>query len=224
MAESKKAPTTHQLVDIEKIEDGIVTLKNKNLRAVLMVSSLNFELKSSEERKALVFSFQQFLNSLDFPIEIVVQSRPLDLGDYFTFLRGKQEDQENELLRIQSAEYADFVEELVKLSNIMSKFFYVVVPYDVAVVEKGGFFSGVFTKKEAEKEKAEKNAREAKNELLIRVNQVHALLAQMQVRALMLSDRELAELFYGLYNPGVSLKQKNLEALLATGDKEKSTD
>ncbi len=209
-----KTPTTHDFVDVEKIEEGIVVLKNQNLRAILMVSSLNFELKSSDERAALVAGFQQFLNSLDFPVQIVIQSRPLDLAEYFAFLREHQEKQENELLRIQIAEYISFVEELVELSNIMSKFFYVVVPYDIAIVKKGGFFHELITKKEEEKEKLERSLAEAKNNLLIRVNQAHDLLARMSLRSIMLSDRELIELFYGLYNPGVALKQRNLEGLL----------
>lgn len=218
MSMAQKTPTTHQFVDVEKIEEGIVELKNKNLRAILMVSSLNFDLKSSDEREALVAGFQQFLNSLDFPLEIVVQSRPLDLTEYFGFLREHQEKQENELLRIQIAEYLDFIRELVQLSSIMSKFFYVVVPYDVAIVKKSGLLQGLLKRGGVEKEQAEKTRQEAKNELLIRVNQVYALLGQMSLRAIMLSDRELVELFYGLYNPGVALKQKNFEALLETGE------
>jgi len=211
---AKKAPTTHQFVDIEKIEGGVVTLKNKNLRAILIVSSVNFDLKSSDEKQGLILRFQQFLNALDFSIEMIVQSRPLDLSEYFTYLRGEQEKQENELLRIQAAEYVDFVEELVDLANIMSKFFYIVVPYDVAVVEKGGFLSKLLTKKKEGEEKRKKALHQTKNELLIRVNQVHSMLSQMSIRALMLSDQEIVELFYGLYNPGVALKQKNLESLL----------
>ena len=79
-------PSTHQFIDIEEIKEGIIILKNKNLRTILMVSSLNFDLKSTDERKALIAAFQRFLNSLDFTIQIVIHSRPLELTEYFVFL------------------------------------------------------------------------------------------------------------------------------------------
>jgi hypothetical protein len=222
---AQQPSSTHQFVDVERIEEGVVVLKNQNLRAVLMVSSINFDLKSTDERQAIINNFQQFLNSLDFPLQIVVQSRPLDLTEYYSFLRGEQEKQDNELLRIQISEYVDFVQELVKLANIMSKFFYVVIPYDVAIVKKSGFFQNLLPQnRDSEESGVDRAYLDAKNQLLIRVNQVHALLGDMGLRSVMLSDREAAELFYGLYNPGVGLKHQNFELLLATGDKDKQTE
>src|SRR3989344_1422872 len=98
--------TTREFIDIEEIKDGVIVTHAKNLRAVLMVSSLNFELKSEDERQAIVNGFQRMLNFLDdYPLQIVVHSRPLDLSEYYVFLREQQEKQENELLRIQISEY-----------------------------------------------------------------------------------------------------------------------
>ena len=214
--------STHQFVDIESIKDGIIITKDKNLRAVLMVSSINFELKSADEKQALIFNFQRLLNSLrDFPIQILMQSRPLDLAEYFVFLREHQEKQENELLKIQTAEYVHFVEELVELSNIMNKYFYVVVPYNLTTVEKKGLLGRIRRKKTDETEELERKFEEGRNELLMRVSQVASLLGELELRSILLGDRELIELFHGLYNPRAVLSQENLELLIATGEEEK---
>lgn len=218
-------PSTHQFVDIEELRDNVVVLKNKNLRAVLMVSSINFDLLASEEKEAMIAAFQRFLNSLDFTLQIAIQSRPLELDEYFGFLKEAQEKQENELLKIQTAEYRDFVAELVTLSNIMMKFFYLVVPYDIAVIEKTGLLEKIRPKKKQEAAAAETmRFEEAKEKLMLRVGSVIDLLGAMGLRALPLQGTELAELFYGLYNPGVALKQKNLEILIATGQEEKKVE
>lgn len=217
-------PSTHQLIDIKEIKEGTIILKNKNLRSILMVSSINFDLKSADEKKALVAAFQRFLNALDFTVQIVIHSRPLELTEYFAFLRAQQEKQENELLKIQTTEYLDFIRELVKLSNIMSKFFYVVIPYDIAVIKKSSFLKNIMpgkSSKESRQEKEEIKYGEAKNKLLLRVSQISGLLGEMGLRTIPLKDKEIIELFYGLYNPGVVLKQKNLEVLIATGEEEK---
>jgi hypothetical protein len=215
--------STHKFVDIKEIKEGIVTLNNKSLRTVLMVSSINFDLKSGEEKQALISSFQQFLNSLDFTIQIVIHSRPLDLTDYFSFLREQQGKQENELLKIQTSEYLDFIQELIKLSSIMSKFFYVVIPYNMAIIKKSGIIDKFLPNKKSTNAQ-DASLTEAKNKLQLRVSQVIGLLAGMGLRAIPLQDKELAELYYGLYNPGVVLKQKNLELLIATGQEEKQTE
>ena len=120
--------STHQLIEAKEIKDGIVIFKNGGLRAVLMVSSINFALKSNEEQEAIIDRFQGFINSVDFPIQILVQSRKLDISEYLKFLNERIEVQTNELLKIQTSEYLSFIQELVKLTNVMSKFFYVIIP------------------------------------------------------------------------------------------------
>jgi len=221
-----KEASTHQFIDVEEIKDGVVTARDKSLRAVLMVSSLNFDLKSSDEKEALILNFQRLLNSMrDYSIQIVVQSRPLDLAEYFVFLHESQEKQENELLKIQTSEYITFVQELVQLSSIMNKFFYVVVPYNLTIAEKKGIVEKLWPgKKSTDEAQIKMRYEEARNQLLLRVSEVASLLGELELRSILLSDKELIELFHGLYNPGTTLSQGNLELLIATGDKEKEIE
>ena len=118
-----------QKLEIEDIKEGVVVLKGDILRAVLAVSSVNFALKSLDEQKALIARYQEFLNSLDFPIEVLVTSRKYDLSEYAEMLRAQAKQQKNELLKIQTNEYVDFIKNLAEMTNIMSKNFYVVVPF-----------------------------------------------------------------------------------------------
>lgn len=139
--------STHQLIDVQDIKENIAILKSGGLRMVLMVSSINFALKSPDEQQAVINRFQDFINSLDYTVQIVMQSRQLDISEYMSFLKDQAEKQTNELLKIQTTEYAGFIEELIKLSNIMSKYFYVVVPLGVAMIDLtsgGGFFWKTF--------------------------------------------------------------------------------
>ena len=218
--------STHRFIDIDEIREGVVVTSQKDLRAILMVSSINFELKSDDEKEAIIFGFQRFLNAVDeYSLQFLIHSRPLELSEYFVFLREQQEKQENELLKVQTTEYVRFVEELLELSNIMAKFFYVVVPYNTVQAEKMGLFKKVLHRKQPNKEEAERvRFSDAKDELLLRVNHVISLLGEMDLRSILLSDQEIVELFYGLYNPGSTLKQTNLELLIATGKEEKHSE
>ena len=127
-------------------------LKTGALRAVLLVSSLNFDLKSSDEQEAIIMQYQNFLNSIDFPIQIVVSSRRLNIEPYLELLSDREKQQENDLLRFQITEYKEFVKNLTEVSNIMSKFFYIVVPFSSVEDKKSGFgdkMFGMFKSKEA---------------------------------------------------------------------------
>ena len=221
------ASSTHQLIDIQEIKENIVILKNKSLRMILMVSSINFALKSQDEQSAIVARFQDFVNSLDFTVEIVVQSRKLDISEYLNFLNERTAQQTSELLKIQTAEYVSFIQELIKLSNVMSKYFYVVVSLNQPVVDtSSGLLGKLFSKsKNADAVKqADLNFETKKNELAQRVDQVMGLLSSMGLKAIPLGREELIELFYTGYNPGAVLKQKNLEQLIATGDEAKKIE
>jgi len=123
--------STEQLVPITDIREGVVILKNGSLRMILEVSSINFELRSGDEQIAILQGFQRFLNSVDFPLQIVVGSRELNIDSYLKAIDGIIESAENELLKIQASEYSRFIKELSSLSNIMSKKFYVVIPFYV---------------------------------------------------------------------------------------------
>src|SRR3989344_3649045 len=141
--------STHQLIEAKEIKDGIIVLKNGGLRAVLMVSSINFALKSSDEQEAIIDRFQGFVNSIDFPVQILVQSRKLDISEYLKFLNERIGVQTNELLKIQTSEYVNFIQELIKLTNVMSKFFYVIIPLSTVQILETGFFSKSFNKNKA---------------------------------------------------------------------------
>ena len=122
--------STQQFLEIGQIREGLLVLKDRSLRAVMMVSSLNFALKSEEEQSSIISAFQSFLNSLDFSCQIVIQSRKLNITGYLDKIKELAEKQENELLRIQTKEYHDFVQGLVGGGTIMSKSFFVVIPFN----------------------------------------------------------------------------------------------
>src|SRR5690606_32728030 len=138
MAKKTKNSTQNQ-VAIREIRDGILILKNGGYRTVIMVNALNFNLKSVQEQEGLIGSYQNFLNGLSFPIQIVTQSRTLDLDDYLDSLKKIANQQSNDLLRTQTNEYINFVNELIGVANIMSKTFYVVIPYETSPLKSGGF-------------------------------------------------------------------------------------
>ena len=218
--------STHQFIEVKEIKDNVAILRNGGLRLALMVSSINFGLKSEQEQEAVIAHFQDFINSLDWSIEILVQSRSLDLSDYLKFLNERAVLQTNELLKIQTAEYVSFIQELVKLTNVMSKFFYVIVSVTPSVnIEPGGWLDKLLSRgKKGKENKADLNFETKKNELTQRADQITGLLGTMGLKALPLAGEELIELLYTSYNPGSAIKQKNLEALLATGDEAKKVE
>lgn len=213
--------STHQLIEPQEIKENIVVLKNGGLRAVLMVSSLNFALKSEPEQEAIIDRFQGLINSVDFTVQIVVQSRRLDISEYLNFLNERTGIQTNELLKIQTAEYINFIQELVKLANVMSKFFYVVVSLSPVVILEKGFLSKLLPKGKKGSKGEDLNFEAQKNSLWQRVDQVTSLLSSMGLKAIPLEREDLIELLYTSYNPGAAVRQKNLEALVATGEESK---
>ena len=125
---SNKIPT-QDFIPVEKIKEGIIILKNQSLRGLLIVSSLNFGLKSAEEQTAIIYQFQNFLNSLDFQVQILTSSRKINMTGYIERLRKMENEQTNELLKMQTTEYIRFIEEIIGGGSIMTKNFYVIVPY-----------------------------------------------------------------------------------------------
>jgi len=200
-----QAPVQQQ-IQIEDIQDGVISLKGGGLRAVLLTTSVNFSLKSTEEQDALVYKYQGFINSLDFPVQILVVSRQLDISGYLTTLEQKRKEQPNELLRIQIAEYTDFIKNLVQMSNIMSQTFLVVVPLSAMEKKESGLIEklGLFGK--SNKQNENKSDEELKAQLWQRVEYVAAGLSGVGVKAVALNTQEITELFYHLYNMG--LKEK----------------
>ena len=199
------AATTQKYVDVEEVRDGVMVLRNGSIRAILFASSINFDLKSSDEQDAIVVQYQNFLNSLDFPLQIIVHSRRFQIEPYLKKLRQQAKVQENDLLRFQISEYENFVKSLTEISNIMSKSFYIVVPFAPSETENVGFFqklSGIF--QPARTSFAHGKAFETyKNQLFQRSEQISAALSGTGVRTTMLNSEEVIELLYNTYNPSV---------------------
>lgn len=193
-----------QFLDIETIREGVVVLKNGGLRVVLMCSSLNFALKSTEEQDAITFQYQNFLNSLDFSLQTVVHSRRFNIEPYLETLRQRQKEEANELMKIQISEYLEFIRTFSETTNIMSKTFYTVVPFNPGVSIKKGFLKDLISSAGFGKNKndsVEDSFTENKTQLWQRVDSVTEGLQRMSVRSVPLNTEELIELFYGLYNP-----------------------
>ena len=200
----KQASTPIQKhIAIKEIKDDVVVLKSGGLRAILMTSSLNFALKSTEEQEAIVYRYQDFLNSLDFSAQIMVASRKFDINPYLETLKQYQVKQENELLKVQTSEYIDFIKGLTETTNIMTESFYLVIPYSPSITKKGRFFGKFFGggKKQSASVKEEETFQELKNNLWQRVEFVITGLRGTGLRAVPLKTEELVELFYKLYNP-----------------------
>src|SRR3989338_6299018 len=129
------ARASQDFVKIKEIRDGIVILKDGGLRAILMCSSINFALKSEDNQAAIISQFQNFLNSLDFSVQIVVQSRRFDVRPYIATLEEREKGQKNELLKLQTREYIGFIKKFTENTNIMNKSFFVIVPYSAAILQ-----------------------------------------------------------------------------------------
>jgi hypothetical protein len=199
------ASSTQKYVDVEEIRDSVIVLKSGALRAVLLVSSINFDLKSSQEQDAIIGQYQNFLNSLDFPVQIAISSRRFNVGPYLELLADKEAEQQNELLHFQISEYRNFIKNLTEVSNIMSKFFYIVVPFSSSEDEKNGLLSklgGIFQPKKTIGLHGELFAT-YKSQLLQRVDHVAAALGGIGVRVTQLNTEEIIELLYNSYNPSL---------------------
>jgi hypothetical protein len=195
---------TQSFIPINEIRDGVVVLKNGEIRAVLLASPVNLGLKSDEEQKGTIQSFQSFLNSLEFPIQMSVSSRRLDIRPYLQLLEKREEEIKEELLRIQTREYIQFIRDFNERYNIMSKFFYVVVPYGGAVITSGalGGLFGSKKKGQTKKQAADSSFEQQRNQLEQRVAVVEQGLASCGVQTTRLATTELIALYQSAFNPG----------------------
>lgn len=197
---------TQEFVPIEDIRDGIAILKDGGMRGVLMASSINFSLKSADERQAILLQFQDFLNSLDFSIQIIVQSRRLDIRPYIALLENRYKEQTNELMKIQIEQYISFVRNFTESTNIMTKNFFIVIPYDAAIINTNKNIFNIIRKNQNENEIKEEDFEEKKNQLEQRMGVVEQGLVRCGVRVAKLGTDEVVELFYKIFNPGETEK------------------
>ncbi len=205
------AKTTQEFVPIKEVRDGIVIMKDGSFRAIVLSSSINFALKSVDEQEAIVYQFQSFLNSLDFFVQISIQSRELDIRPYLLTLEKRYSEELNDLLKMQIREYIQFVKNFTENQSIMSKAFFVIIPFTPISLfgsKKGkGAMSGFLpnaNKKDKGAVKAEKtdNFEENRMQLEQRVSVVQQGLMRCGVKSANLGTEEVIELFYKLFNPG----------------------
>ncbi len=207
------AASTQLYLNIAEIKDDVLVLKNGGLRAILQTSSVNFNLKSEEEQNAIIYAYQSFLNSLDFPIQIVVQSRKLDVDKYIENVKNMAEKHENPLLKQQTLEYAEYVQKLIEYADIMEKNFYVIVPFDPYRVQKLSIFAK-FMQRISSQDSVDAIKRrhhefeELNKHLTERVNSVKTGLEACNLRAVQLTTPQLIELFYKIYNPETAHNEK----------------
>jgi hypothetical protein len=207
--------STTELIQLQDIRDGIIILKDHSLRAVVEVGAINFELRSGEEQEAIIQQFQGFVNSIDFPIDIVVHSRKFDITAYLANVQTAADQLTNELLKSQAGEYMRFIKELSDLSNIMSKKFYIALSFQVvtAPTARGGFLSGIMNVFKQSKGPAAPSGptpeqlASYKVQLQQRADLVSGGLSGMGLKGHLMSQEELVQLFHDVYNPVVPAKQ-----------------
>ncbi len=202
-----KAEATQAFVPIKEVRDGIIILKDGSLRAMVMASSINLALKSQDEQVAIIGQFQNFLNSLEFTIQFFVESRDLDIRPYIALLEDRYAATLDELMKIQIREYIAFIRDFTERANIMTKNFFIVVPYDPALIARGGGVAGavsnllpggniqstILTDEQFEQYRVQ---------LEERLAVIEQGLVRTGVRVVNLGTEELIELFYKLFNPG----------------------
>jgi type IV secretory pathway VirB4 component len=204
--------STQDFVPVSEVRDGIIVLKDGSLRAILLASSINFALKSEDEQTAFIVQFQNFLNSLDFSVQIFVQSRMLDIRPYIATLEVQFKQQLDDLMRIQIREYIEFIKSFTEAANIMTKNFFVVIPYSSSAVSAGSVSSMLpFGNKKTSTEQANKSFEEQATQLEQRISIVQQGLVRTGVRTVQLGTEEAIELLYKLFNPGEEGKPISLQ-------------
>ena len=205
-----KTLATQKFVEVKEIRDGTVHLKRGGLRKVLMVGGINFDLKSEEEQQIILNGFQSFLNTLDFSVQFLIHSRKVNIESYLDKIKERKEQETNDLLKIQIEEYIEFIRSFVEENPIITKTFFVVVPYSWAPSAESAAkgILGIFKKSQTGKEeKEEESLEKSVQQLSYRVNQVIEGLEQIDLVVKPLNDDELTELFYNLYNPELTEKK-----------------
>ena len=195
---------TQDFVPVKEIRDGIIMLKDGSMRAIVMVSSVNFALKSPDEQQAIIIQFQNFLNSLDFSIQISIQSRELDIRPYIASLEARYRDEIGDLMKIQIKEYIQFVKNFVDQTNIMTKTFFVVIPFSPTIINnKDNPLEKILNKQTSTSIKAKgDNFEENRTQIEQRIGVVSQGLIRCGIRSVQLGTEEIVELFYKIFNPG----------------------
>jgi hypothetical protein len=197
---------SQQFVPIKEVRDGVAVLEDGSYKTILMASSVNMSLKSPDEQQSVLVQFQNFLNSLDFSVQIYVQSRRYDVRPYIALLERREKEQINDLAKVQIREYISFIKTFTKQTNIMTKNFFIVVPYTPSLINtNSGLLSnilGIKKGKEGKKHTKEEVFEINRSQLDQRAYIVQQGLARTGIRTTPLGTEELVELFYRIFNPG----------------------
>ncbi len=205
MAQASK--TTQEFVPIQEIRDGVVILKDGSMRSLILASSLNFALKSADEQAAIISQFQNFLNSLDFSIQIFIQSKRLDIRPYIALLEERYKEQVTELMKIQTREYIEFIRTFVDNSSIMTKGFFIVIPYmPPTLTASKNPLSNFMNRGKQDKILENEKFEEYRSQLEQRVGVVEQGLVRCGIRVAELGTEEVVELYYKIFNPGETEK------------------
>jgi hypothetical protein len=199
------AKATQEFVPIKEVRDGIIVLKDGGLRAIVLANSVNLSLKSDDEQQATILQFQNFLNTLDFSVQISVQSRRLDIRPYLLLLENRMKIQNEPLLKLQTKEYIEFIRNFTESVSIMTKNFFVVVPYTyVSLKSEAGIFGNLFSKKNKQEEeiKHQLDFEEKRSQLEQRVSVIQQGLSRCGIKSAQLGTEEVVEVFYKVFNPG----------------------
>lgn len=203
-----KAQATQDFVPLKEVRDGVVVLKDGSLRAMLMASSINLALKSGDEQQAIIAQFQNFLNSLEFSVQFFIESRELDIRPYIALLEERLAAELDDLMKVQIREYIAFIKDFTERANIMSKNFFIVVPYDPALINRGGGVAGALSSilpggsSSAAGVLTDTQFEEYRTQLEQRISVIEQGLVRTGVRVVKLGTEEVIELFYKLFNPG----------------------
>lgn len=197
-----KTNTTQEFVPVRDIKNSTVVLDNGQLCAVLLASSINFALKSTDEQTAILGQFQAFLNTLDFSLQIYIQSRRLDIEPYLTKLAGREADQYNDLMRVQLREYMEFIRTFTSEVDIMSKNFFIVVPYTPIDTNVRSNIKSILGRRSEGRSYDPARFEEYRTQLDQRITVVEQGLGRIGIKTIPLGDDELTELYYHLLNPG----------------------
>ncbi len=215
-ANKKIKASTIAFVEISEIKDSAMVLREGQMRAVLGVSSANFALKSGEEQQIIINNFQGVLNSMEFPIQICVMSRKLNLDSYIERLKQLEDSQANDLLRVKMQEYIEYIKEMLDQINIMKKDFYIVIPYDPVSV-KFGLFGGLLRALNPTRIIKQNREDFLRNRKIImqRVDQVGGRFAALDLKVDLLNTEQLIALMYNYYNPDTleSIRLKDVAGL-----------
>jgi len=217
--------TTQNSLLFSELRDNMVIMNDGSFRAVIACKSINFDLMSSKEREGIEYSYQNFLNALYFPVQILIRSQRVDIGPYIERLTNIRRDQENMLLNVLTDDYIDFIDTLSQEANIMDKTFYVIIPYwpqgDINTIKRSSksLFGTIFGGQQQQRSIVVDHAQyeKAKDEIKNHADAVMSGLFQMGIKCVQLTTKELGHLYYNFYNPDTAVREPlgNFESITA---------